>query len=1121
MLVSAKVKSSRAGGDKWGKRIVRLLFGGLLASLCVWLFLLLGGYVLRRLAVAQIVDLTGAKVSTASVNVNLKGWVFIRGLSLDRHQQGANSNTILEAERVDARFDLSSLLLLHPRVEEIHVHNFVFDALYDIDSARWNVSDLNMAVPGMGAAVPAVCLEGGTLRYGKVSAGQVQIVAAVPVEARFAPSTEAEDGYSFSISTAERPYYGRSTLKGLWRPGRVTTTGSISSVDVAAFERVWTVRVLAAQLVYDDDNNYSLKLRIKDLLSAHRPGWGTFALDSRDLLGNTSPFTSLQGFFDRYRPAGGADLDLNVEGNLNDVGSSAYEGVVFCKDICVCDRKFAYALDNIVGRVGFNNQGIELKELVGRHGGVEVTINGWSRGFGARKSCDIEITSENMALDEDLYEALDEEQRKFWSAFSPAGTAATKYRIVKTPGKSEEKTLAIELRGAEAVYRGFPYPLKNLRGRLFFEQDGITASGIVSEFGDCKIAIDGKLIRGSGAHPWYEFVINGRDIPLDATLAKALPDRQKRFFEQLEMKGFADAKITVSPRQNRFEEADFVAHVLFKRASLGFDVIRNCFTSEAERAGEFVLPISDVNAKAVITPKLIGIEELQGRYGDSPVSVRGRVWPGEETSDVRYCFLLGAERLKLSDELTCVLPSAAQEIFSKLKPDGRINLRANLNRDGRDCPEFKVVLDCLGNSIQVPLKAEGVTYPLRDVTGNITITQDIIQLNQLSAVPAGPDAPAEDGSLTIDGRIMLSGGTFSVASLRLKGGDIGLDDRLGEALPDCIRPLYVKLQPGGRIDLDLQSLEIRSAEGHQREVDFEGSAELKSCNLKVRPKVTEFNAVLEMKGSYSTGAGIKSGRVVISTGEGRIKGKSLKGLKADIGYDLNRQSWVSRELIADFYGGHLTGRFELKQATGLALEYLLEVGFGDVDLRKLLADGQKPEQFYTSGKLGGLLCVTGKTIPQGGAADSGANGSSENGSRIGRCRLTITDMQVGKLSPLSKLLHVLSLTEPQDFAFEKLVVDSYIRGEAVILENMDLSGETVAFNGSGRVDLAEESVSLVLYARGQRVALSQPSVLQSLTESLGSAMVRLEVTGSLYDPIVVTKPLPVIDDTLGIFGANR
>ena len=57
-------------------------------------------------------------------------------------------------------------------------------------------------------------------------------------------------------------------------------------------------------------------------------------------------------------------------------------------------------------------------------------------------------------------------------------------------------------------------------------------------------------------------------------------------------------------------------------------------------------------------------------------------------------------------------------------------------------------------------------------------------------------------------------------------------------------------------------------------------------------------------------------------------------------------------------------------------------------------------------------------------------------------------MQIGKISPLAKLLLVLQLTEPKDFAFEQMLVDSYIQDGKLFLEQFDLSGKAVAFNGS-------------------------------------------------------------------------
>jgi len=127
-------------------------------------------------------------------------------------------------------------------------------------------------------------------------------------------------------------------------------------------------------------------------------------------------------------------------------------------------------------------------------------------------------------------------------------------------------------------------------------------------------------------------------------------------------------------------------------------------------------------------------------------------------------------------------------------------------------------------------------------------------------------------------------------------------------------------------------------------------------------------------------------------------------------------------------------------------------------------------------------------------------------------------MQVGKPSPLAKLLYVLQLTDSKDFIFERMFVDSYIKDNRLFFEKFDLSGESLAFNGSGSMDLQTRDVDLTLTVRGKRLADAEPSVLQSLAESIGGGIVRMEVTGSAYDPQVEIKTLPVIGAPLKILG---
>jgi hypothetical protein len=129
-------------------------------------------------------------------------------------------------------------------------------------------------------------------------------------------------------------------------------------------------------------------------------------------------------------------------------------------------------------------------------------------------------------------------------------------------------------------------------------------------------------------------------------------------------------------------------------------------------------------------------------------------------------------------------------------------------------------------------------------------------------------------------------------------------------------------------------------------------------------------------------------------------------------------------------------------------------------------------------------------------------------------------MEVGKLSPLAKILQVLQLSGPENYAFDRMYVDSYIQRNSLFVRKLDLSGRNIAFYGSGSMDLKSRNVNMALTSRGKRLATDDPSLLQSLTEGLGQAVVRMDVTGDLYDPKVTTKTLPVIEQTLQIFGTK-
>jgi hypothetical protein len=1020
------------------------------------------------------------------VNVGLDGSVLIEQLVLKPAEQQGHDYPIFEAETVYGRFSMGTFLRLRPHLKELKVSDFVLDARYNLDTGRWNIADFGIkTLKGGSAKLPSVSLEKGTLRYSKVSNGQVRGVVAVPLEATLGPAQKEQDGYRYAIKTAEGPWgFGKSSLTGFWKPGRITIVGSFSSADIEALERVWTIYVVAAELEYHRDRNYSMKLVLKGLENRHKVVRDEFVAPEPAFLKNLGVFPALQSFFRRFDPQGQVDIELRTAGNFDRLAESSLSGTVHCRDVSICDRRFPYSAEHITGPIEITETSAELKNLSGRHGQVELTFNGWFRGSGLKREYDIRMGSKNMALDEDLYKALNPKHKRWWSSCSPSGIAAVDYRWVRESDGSRKKTLAVKLLDAEAVYERFPYPLNNLTGRLSFDNEGVTFADVASQYGPRTITINGKIANHNTDRLLCDLAIDAQDIPLDATLAACLSQSQRRLYDQLNITGLADAEVKVSTPKDSTADVAIEADVHVKKASLKPDYLP--------------LAVSGASGSVSVTGDSIHIEDFKGNASSGTVSAAGRVRPGAEPNELQYDLVLQGKQVELDKGLLGLLPPSLKAALSGLEPKGKVNYTAELNKEaGLAQPDYHISVDCLGNSFNLA----SFPYPLENVRGALSI----------ATVNIG------DGSVATITDAGIPQGTRAVC---VKGQ---LSQVNGESAEH-------------RFDLELEKLWVFAAEDGRQYVDLGAVAVFNNCDLKPSTAITDLDAVLKLNGLYEIGGGFLGGRGLLKADCLRIAGNHLTELTADIDYDRRQACWFSENLKAVCYRGKVAGKLEFKLKAPDTSQYLLQVCFDNVDLAEFLAEREEQSRQGAMVALGGTTADHHPVSPGMHAASghtdaphtSGRMGGSlsvrgrigDDYSRIGRCQLIMSDVQVGRMSPLAKVLCVLKLTEPTDFAFDRVLVDSYIRHNGVLFEHLDLSGEALAFTGSGQMDLQNHNLDLVLFARGQRLATAEPTVLQSLTEGVGQALVRLEVSGDYREPKVTTTTLPVIGQTLGILGTR-
>jgi hypothetical protein len=1242
--------------------LVAAVLGVVVAGAALWL-----RQALPRIAAAEIGRLMNARVETGAFDLRRDGSVSVAGLVIrPKEHESAYDNTILRAENVYAHFSWRSLLSLAPRVTDIRVENFLLDVQLDLQTGRWNVGSLRFhGSRGGGGGLPTISLQRGKLRYCKVgsqvqsTAGGVpvagaaqEVVMSVPIEARFGRKAQAYPAYSFEIQTSKLSGgYGDSNLVGEWtlpvagQAGRLTVAGGLSSTDIPSLERAWAVDVLAADLTYSRDGAYTLKLRMKDVHGKQSPEVDMLRFITPAMVGESGPLRKLQEFFAEYQPTGTVgSITIQATGNTKNWQESEIEGSLVCKDISVCDSDFPYQIDHLSGELEFTQSSLRANRLVGKHGNVDVRMDGWERGTGVNRQYQYQFVSRNMVLDKALYAALNPEQKELWDNFQPTGVVSVDYRLTRISPTDRRLYLSVDLNDVNAALRGFPYRLAGLTGNLFFDRESITISDVVSKTGGRQIQVNGKVTDRSGGKPGYYISIDAQNIPLDATLRDALPARHRELFRRCGLGGVADMRARVfstsaaavpggpvgandySPVRpsaggnangvgdpNTPGAVSFLAEVVCREGTLRLPSAAP--EPAGQTAGSGVPPqsggsgpadgrspvVSNITAEATITPKSLSIRKLNGQHGRSLVALTGSVQFGKDDALQQCRLKVTAEHVPLEETTIGLLPPSLARQVTAFRPAGDVNVVVDLKKaEGDERPEYAVAVDCLGDKIH----HERFDYPLQDIRGTISFQKDSIALKGITARPQ--DGPISDSGLQevidtsppsvrpavirVDGSATLTRGGLEKGSFTLQATDMRFTDEIGRALPKTLAGPYRELSPQGLFDLDLTTLKVSRAAENEAIVEFGGKVNLSpnsgnsspeqkvarpdssppgspgmdssrnACHLKVSGTAVDLSGTVEAKGSYSTKRGLAKGRVRLAAERLVVKSKAVTHTNLEAIYDPNARKWVAEDFIGDCYGGRLLGSLEIgptvpraeehrEETRGLPVpagfEYVLQVAFNDVDLQQFLLAGksedrsQKPPDralpstvrspsSTSSGTMDVWLSLNariGDEVRSGTAGEGAATRSPEGprraapgAGRRGVCHVDIANMQVGKVSALGNVLSVLRFSEPTDYTFERMSIDSYIRADKLLIPKLDLSGRSAAFTGSGTMDLPTEEINLMLTARGARVAAAEPSVLQSLTEGLSGAMVRMEVTGKASSPRVQTKALPVIEDSLRILG---
>ena len=1053
---------------------------------------------LPLIAIKEISRLTNTHITVQAYTLRFDGTVDIAHLSVSPKKQTTYDGTILKARAVHARFNKASLFYLRPKLREIIVQDFVLDAKFDMETEAWNVAGMSINIPkGQGRAeeMPFIKLESGTLRYSKINEGQEEAAAVIPINALLELNRLTEKGYPFELKTAAiYKGLGQSKLTGHWKPGEITLTGGISSKDNPHLERVWSINAMAAQLTYEKAGPFTLQVRIKKLWTSQ-----TLQSDTLDLIppvfyGAHDPITRLQRFLDRYHPTGTADIVLDVVGHLSNFGESKISGHVTCTDISVQDYKFPYRIDHLAGRIDFTNTSYETTpHLTGKHNDTPLQVQFSKKGAGANRIYDLRLFSESMPLDQDLYDALSENNRRWWSRVDPNGFVGIDYHYLSTVD-NKTKNLTVTLKDTHATYQGFAYPLRKLSGTITFDDEKTVFSQVRTHDPDRSISINGNITRRPASSPQYNLTIEATDIPVDAPLKHALSTKQRAVLDDLKFLGKLDARIRVTTGPTPETPIAYATQIHFKGASLILPYNQ--------------LPVCHLQGGPVtLASDTLHLEHVTGSYHGHPVSASGTVYLANDSELNGYDLTVHSPNISVAAAREALTPQARTAI-DWFSPQGHVNVTASLKKAPQQgSGGYMATIGFMDTHIQPKL----LPYPFERMTGSLVVDSNQVLLQDVALRPTSDTAQADpSSSLVINGRIALAKGRMQSARLQLAASLWPFDEQLGRALPPGFSDAYQQLLPTGTLSLEPTNIQLNRAVNGALHVTYFTNARLKNVTFRLLGGPAQFNGGLQITGQYATDTGTQQGIIALSADTLTIRNKTAQDLHALIHFDPGTRQWTSQDVMATFYGGHILGQLDLITQVGHTAEVQLQLGLVNADLSQFAADTQRDKgdsttKTYSQGTINGNFSLIANLGPQPG--------------RTGRCLFTVTDMRVGRVSLFSQLFSVLQLTEPRDFIYDKMLMDSYIKGDELLIEKFDMSGESLAFQGEGRLNLLDEEVDLTLIARGRRLATADPSILQSLTEGLFGAVARLKITGTINTPKIVPQALPMLEDSLKILGS--
>lgn len=378
-----------------------------------------------------------------------------------------------------------------------------------------------------------------------------------------------------------------------------------------------------------------------------------------------------------YRPAGEIDARLifAFDGRAWNPDLS-----VECRNVSFTHHDFPYRLQRGRGTLTLKDDVLDIN-LAARSTSGLVQIAGRIQHPGPAGYGYLDITSDSIRFDQELFDALAQPVRNTVLSLHPDGDFRLEARVWRPPGSTAlaRRKAIIHLNRCAMRFEHCPYSFHNVEGQINVDDAVWTFANLSGTNDTGRFTCSGQLAPGEGGyHLALDFT--GTDVPLDAELRAALGPAGQQLWTDLKPRGSVDAEWKVRYVTNQ------------PGLGLWARIVPRPDATSIEPAA-FPYRLDNVSGVAVYDNGTVHLERFRARHGNVQFDTRGQCQFFADGA-WRIAFDdLSVDRLRIDRDLYTALPERLKTVVNQLNPTGSMNLRGMIAFARSAAPEEPVAVD--------------------------------------------------------------------------------------------------------------------------------------------------------------------------------------------------------------------------------------------------------------------------------------------------------------------------------------------------------------------------------------------------------------------------------------------